>query len=198
MMDNVLSEKWYNCKSTRKNLSTASAISKADRLIIRMCVWIKDAQTNALDWYWLIALGCTQQSRAPNIDRCAINLTLSFDLDPWPWPLTLQGNSEVKTRLLSFDLDLWPPALTYNPNLAKVKVDIHTKYQGRRSNGLRSRAQTDGQTDGRHQTHYSNSNSTPYSKLEGNCLSLRSASQAPKIDCHAQHLELDHDLWPWF
>ncbi len=52
--------------------------------------------------------------------------------------------------------------LTYNPNIAKVKVNIHTKYQGRRSNGSAVRAQTDGhpngqtdgQTDGRYQVHY--------------------------------------------
>ncbi len=38
---------------------------------------------------------------------------------------------------------------TYNPNLAKVKVDLHTKNQGRRSNGLAVRAVTDGRTDRR-------------------------------------------------
>ncbi len=52
--------------------------------------------------------------------------------------------------------------LTYNPNLAKVKVDLHTKNQGRRSNGSAVRGRTDGQTDrrtdgrtdGRYQVHY--------------------------------------------
>ncbi len=52
--------------------------------------------------------------------------------------------------------------LTYNPNLAKVKVNVHTKYQGRRSNGSAVRAQTGGhpngrtdrRTDGRYQLHY--------------------------------------------
>ncbi len=42
--------------------------------------------------------------------------------------------------------------LTYNfdlhPNIAKVEVDLHTRYQGRRSNGSAVRADADGQTDG--------------------------------------------------
>ncbi len=38
--------------------------------------------------------------------------------------------------------------LTYNPNLAKVKVDPHTKNQGRRSNGSAVRGRTDKRTDG--------------------------------------------------
>ncbi len=115
-----------------------------------------------------IALNCTRQSRAPNIDTCAPEnwpwpLTLTHDLDIWPWPrpltLTLkQGNSDVKTRFLAFDLDLWPTTLTYNPNLAKVKLNLHTKYQGRRSNGSAVRVsadgQTDGRTEGRYQVHY--------------------------------------------
>ncbi len=80
---------------------------------------------------------------------------------PWPWPVTLtrpltltlkQGNSEVKTRFLAFDLDLWPAALTYNPKLAMVKVNLRTKYQGRRLNGSAVRGETgrqmDGQVDG--------------------------------------------------
>ncbi len=89
--------------------------------------------------------------------RRALILTAArqkFDLDPWPWPrpLTLnlrQRNSGVKTWISPFDLDLWPMTLTYNPNLAKVKVDLCTKYQGRRrrSNGSGVRALTDGQTD---------------------------------------------------
>ena len=41
--------------------------------------------------------------------------------------------------------------LTYTPNLAKVKVGLHTKYQGRRSNGSPVRALT----DGRYQVHLS-------------------------------------------
>ncbi len=44
--------------------------------------------------------------------------------------------------------------LTYNPNLAKVKVDLHTKNQGRRTNGSAVRGRTDGRTDGRYQVHY--------------------------------------------
>ena len=84
-------------------------------------------------------------------------MTLTRDLDPWPWlrPLTLtlkQGNSEVKAQFLACDLDLWPTTFTYNPNLAKVQVDPHTKNQGQRSNGSNRRARiytTDGRTDGR-------------------------------------------------
>ncbi len=48
-------------------------------------------------------------------------------------------------RFWAFDLDLWPMTLTYNPNLAKVKVDPHTKNQGRRF----SRESADWRTDGR-------------------------------------------------
>ena len=48
--------------------------------------------------------------------------------------------------------------LTYIHNLAKVKVNLYTEYQGRRSNGPGTRAFTDGQsdghTDGRYQVHY--------------------------------------------
>ncbi len=36
------------------------------------------------------------------------------------------------------DLDLWPTTLAYNPSLAKVKVNFHTKNQGHRSYGHRS------------------------------------------------------------
>ncbi len=65
-----------------------------------------------------------------------------------------QGNSDVKTRFLALDIDLWPSTLTYIPDLAKVKVNLHTKYQGRRSNGLGVREPTDGWTDKRDQVHY--------------------------------------------
>ena len=71
---------------------------------------------------------------------------------PWlqtqrQWPLTLTSkecNSGVKTRFFAFDLAIWP--LTYNPNLAKVKVDLHTEYQGRRSNSSAVTEDTDGRT----------------------------------------------------
>ncbi len=75
------------------------------------------------------------------------NLTSTFDLDARPLTLK-QGNSEVKTRFLVLDFDL------YNPNLAKVKVNLCTKFQGRGSNGSAVRAQTDIQMDGRYQVHY--------------------------------------------
>ncbi len=44
--------------------------------------------------------------------------------------------------------------LTYIARLAKVKVDLHARDEGRRSNGSARRVVTDGQTDGRYQVHY--------------------------------------------
>ncbi len=48
--------------------------------------------------------------------------------------------------------------LTYIARLAKVKVDLHAKGEGRRSNGSARRVVTDGQTDrrtdGGYQVHY--------------------------------------------
>ena len=40
------------------------------------------------------------------------------------------GSLQRQVAFLAFDLDIWPSTLTYNPNLAKVKVDPHTKNQG--------------------------------------------------------------------
>ncbi len=94
----------------------------------------------------VVALCCIRQSRAPNIDRCAPEIW------PWPWPLTLtltlalrQCNSDVKH-------DFWHLTLTFDlqPNLAKVKVDLHTKNQGHKSNGSVVRVDA----DGRYQVHY--------------------------------------------
>ena len=111
----------------------------------------------------LAALCCTRQSQSLVSTAACQNLTLTFDLDPWRWPtpLTLtiqQGNSDVKTWFMSFDLVCWPTTLTYNPNLAKVRVDLQTEYEGQRWNGSSGRVQTDtqmdGQTDGRYQVHY--------------------------------------------
>ena len=45
------------------------------------------------------------------------------------------------------DLDLWPTTLTYNPSLAKVKVNSHTKNQGHRSNGSAVRVLTHRQSE---------------------------------------------------
>ncbi len=59
-------------------------------------------------------------------------------------PLTLtlnQGDSDV---------DVWHLTLNYNPNLANL-VNLHTQYQGRRSN---MRVLTEKQTDGHYQVHY--------------------------------------------
>ena len=99
----------------------------------------------------IVTLCCTWQSPAP------IYAPKNW---PWPWPgpwpelwpwlrhltLTLkQGNSDVKPRFLAFDH--WPTTLTYNPNL-------HTKYQGCRSNGSGVRALTDRRKDRSYQVHY--------------------------------------------
>ncbi len=79
---------------------------------------------------------------------------------PWHWPLTMtwpivltlkRNKSDVKTRFSAFDLDLWPATLTYNPNLAKLKVKLHTKYQGPRSIGSAVRVVIDWRMD---QVHY--------------------------------------------
>ena len=43
--------------------------------------------------------------------------------------------------------------LTFNPILPGVKVNLHAKNQGRRSNGLAMRAQTDRRTDTQTDTH---------------------------------------------
>ena len=107
----------------------------------------------------VIGACCTQQSRASSINRCApeiwhwpLTLTHDIDLDLWPWPqpltLTLkQANSHVKTQFWAFDLDLWPTTLTYIASLAKVKVELHAKDEGCRSNGSTMRVQTNGRTD---------------------------------------------------
>ncbi len=70
----------------------------------------------------------------------------------WPWPRTLtltlkQGlrDSDVKTLFLAFGL--WPTTLTYKQNLAKAEVNLHTEYQGRRSNSSAVRGRTDRRTD---------------------------------------------------
>ena len=42
-----------------------------------------------------------------------------------------------------------PTTLTYNPRLAKIKVNSHTKTQGHRLNGFPLRVLTDGQTETR-------------------------------------------------
>ncbi len=84
----------------------------------------------------VIALCCTWQSRAPNIDHCApenwccpVNLTNDldpdfFNLDPTLTFTLKQGNSDVK-MILALDLELWPTTLTCNPRPAKVKFDPH-------------------------------------------------------------------------
>ncbi len=53
----------------------------------------------------------------------------------------------LRNEILPGDLDVWPTTLTYNPSLAKVMVNSHTKNQGHRSNGLAVRVLTDTHTD---------------------------------------------------
>ena len=67
-----------------------------------------------------------------------------LDLDLWPSSMTLTPTCDLDP---TFDLDIWATTLTYNSNLAKVKVILHTKYQGRTSNGSAMRGGTDGQID---------------------------------------------------
>ncbi len=57
----------------------------------------------------LIALYCSRQSRAPNIDRCTpenlpwpLTLTRDLDLDLWPWPRPWPRSNVTVT----YDLDL--------------------------------------------------------------------------------------------
>ena len=52
-----------------------------------------------------------------------------------------------------FNLDLSPKALTYDPNLAKVKGNLHTEYQGQTIQ-LWEQIQRDGRTDWCYQVHY--------------------------------------------
>ena len=89
----------------------------------------------------------------------------TFDLDlvtltswPWPWPLwpltlTSFSGRRLKNMIFMFDLDLWPMTLTFNPIQARVKVNLHAKNRGHRSNGLAMRAQTDRRTDRQTHTH---------------------------------------------
>ncbi len=61
-----------------------------------------------------IALCCTRQSCAPNIDCCTPEiwlLTLTHDLNPglWPWPRPLTLNSD--------DFGIWPWPLSYDLDL---------------------------------------------------------------------------------
>ena len=79
---------------------------------------------------------------------------MTFDLDLWPWLLTSFSGRRLKNMIFMLGLDLWPTTLTFNPIKARVKVNLHAKNQGRRSNGLAMRAQTDRRTDT--QTHGTN------------------------------------------
>ncbi len=72
--------------------------------------------------------------------------------------------------------------LTYNPNLAKVKVNLHTKYQGRRSNGSAVRAQTEGHPNGRTDaTKYIRAHSL-YFTVDDSSDELKSGSTRKKTD----------------
>ncbi len=107
----------------------------------------------------VIALWCTRQSQAPDIDRCAPKLwpwplTLTYDLDPTltqPLTLTLmQGISDVKTWFFTFDIRPWPtmPACLRqrSTRLQKINVLGQTVQPGELGN-------SNGRTDGRYQFH---------------------------------------------
>ncbi len=105
----------------------------------------------------------------PNIDRCvleiwlwsltlSVTLTSTFDLDS-TFDFDLDHDLRARQQscqntIFTIDLDLWPTTLTYNPNLAKVKVNLHTKYQCHRSNGSAARVSADGQKDEHYRVHY--------------------------------------------
>ncbi len=87
-------------------------------------------------------------------------MTLIYDLQCWPltltlvaWTFDLISESRLKSTILMFDLDLWPMTLTFNPILPWVKVNFHAKNQGRRSNSLAMRVQTDIRTHTQTHTH---------------------------------------------
>ncbi len=69
-----------------------------------------------------------------------------------PFKLCASHAAKIMTPLVNLIeyLFCWtnfgPTTLTYNTNLAKVNVDLHTEYQGRRSNGSGMRVLTDGRT----------------------------------------------------
>ncbi len=70
------------------------------------------------------------------------------------WDQTsLHSAQLVHTKNLPGDLDLLPTTLTYNPSLAMVRFNSHTKKQGHSSNGLAVRVLThthrDRQTESR-------------------------------------------------
>ncbi len=73
----------------------------------------------------LIALWCTRQIRASNIDRCTpeiwpwpLTFTRGLHLDHWPWPRPWSKVTVMSKHVfLAFDLDLWPTTLTYYPSL---------------------------------------------------------------------------------
>ena len=74
-------------------------------------------------------------------------LALSLTLTLTSKMVERQQNVMSKHVSSRFDLDLWPTTLTFNPNLAKVKVNLYAKNQGRMSNGSSMRLITDRQTD---------------------------------------------------
>jgi len=62
-------------------------------------------------------------------------------------PVVRMGERKQTHNFSLFDFDFCPTILSYNPRLAKVKVDPHTRNQGHRSNDSSRRAPTDKQTD---------------------------------------------------
>ena len=52
-----------------------------------------------------------------------------------PKQLKRHQNLVTKHNLLLYDLEIWPTTLTYNPSLALVEFNTHTKNEGRSSDG---------------------------------------------------------------
>ncbi len=63
----------------------------------------------------------------------------------WGGSMVQIGGGDIKFSELCDPPPFWTPGILWS----KVKVNLHTKFQGRRSNGSAVRALTDGQTDGR-------------------------------------------------
>ena len=132
------------------NIRSIKSRSTASTRLSAYAHWL---QTDKHLWlvitHTLIALCCTWQSRAPNIDRCAPEiwprlLTLTRDLDPdlWPWP-----SSKVAVTLWRSSND------GQNKRPFWVKLDPHAKNQGQRFSQESTNKQINEWTDGPYRVH---------------------------------------------
>ena len=94
---------------------------------------------------WTPFLIVTFELGALELRSWHLNLTLTLTLVTLNWPLYPTDNKQ-KNVISMFDLDLWPMTLTFKLILARVKVKIQAKNQGRRSNGLAIEGQRDKHT----------------------------------------------------